>query len=232
MILEICAHTFESALAAQEAGGHQIELCENLSVGGITPSRGLIDRVMEALEIPIHVLIRPRNGDFCYSEMELKTMLRDIEYCKSIGASGIVCGALTSKFEVDKHATQMLLSASKGMEFTFHRAFDQTLDPQQAFEILMHLGVTRLLSSGQQQTAVAGMPLLKWLLNHSEEKIQIMPGGGISAKNALQFQAAGFRMIHTSATKKKKKTGNDLFNQQIVGHSDPEEIRRILFALS
>ena len=124
MTLEVCAHSFESALAAQKAGAHRIELCNELSLGGITPSYGLLEKVMSELTIPVFVLIRPRSGNFAYSPAEVTIMLKDIALCKEMGVQGIVCGALTEDHHIDEIITQALVEASRGMEFTFHRAFD------------------------------------------------------------------------------------------------------------
>ncbi|WP_432412447.1 copper homeostasis protein CutC [Rasiella sp. SM2506] len=202
MLLEICANSFESAFAAQEAGADRIELCTELSVGGLTPSFGLLEKVLVELTIPIHVLIRPRSGNFTYTEAELDIMLRDIETCKELGCDGIVSGALTSELEIDLEVTKLLNETSGSMEFTFHRAFDWVKNPEQALEQLIALDIPRLLSSGQKSSALEGILLLKALQNKANGHIQVMPGGGINVNNCLQFKQAGFYMIHCSATDK------------------------------
>lgn len=217
MILEICANSFESAKAAQDAGADRIELCTELSVGGLTPSFGLLEKVLTELTIPVHVLIRPRSGNFTYTETELDVMLRDIETCKEFGCDGIVSGALTQEHAIDTIATKELIAATATMEFTFHRAFDWCAEPILAFKQLQHLGITRLLSSGQQTTALNGMSLLQKLLNDSDQTIQIMPGGGITAANCLSFKEAGFKMIHFSAARKTQ----TLITQPKVGMHNP-----------
>ena len=234
MITEICANSFESAIAAQEGGANRIELCDDLSVGGLTPSRDLIRKVIQELNIPVHVLIRPGGGDFVYSKDEFEIMLKDIDFCKRIGCSGIVSGALTQENTIDKKVTQQLIAASEGMDFTFHRAFDLVKNPLEAIETVMQLGITRLLSSGQQNKAIDGIELLKKLKSLSEEKLQIMPGSGINSENALAFKKAGFEMIHFSATKKAKEAYNEsgLFENKVIGISDRNEIERIIKILS
>lgn len=202
MILEICANSFESALAAQQAGADRVELCTELAVGGLTPSFGLLEKVLVELTIPVHVLIRPRSGNFTYSEAEVDIMLRDIETCKELGCDGVVSGALENNFKIDIEITQQLREASGAMEFTFHRAFDWCPEPQLAIDLLQKNGVTRILSSGQQPTAFKGIKLLKELNDLANGQIQIMPGGGVTLDNCLQFKKAGFEMLHLSATKK------------------------------
>lgn len=202
MLLEICANSFESALAAQQAGADRIELCTELSVGGLTPSFGLLEKVLVELTIPVHVLIRPRSGNFTYSETELDIMLRDIETCKEIGCDGIISGALTKELEVDLEVTKLLKACSGSLEFTFHRAFDWVRNPFEALEQLKTMNVTRLLSSGQEPSAIKGIELLKKLQDSAGETLQVMPGGGINTSNCQQFKKAGFAMLHCSATRK------------------------------
>jgi len=234
MIIEICANSYESAKAAQEGGANRIELCTDLSVGGLTPSRKLIRKVIAELNIPVHVLIRPRGGNFVYSEEEIEAMLDAIAFCKKLGCSGIVSGVLTSENTIDEKATRQLIAASEGMEFTFHRAFDVVKDPSEAIETVVQLGATRLLSSGQQNKAIDGIEMLKQLKSLSEGKLQIMPGSGINSENALGFKKAGFKMIHFSATKKDKGASNEagLFEKKVIGTSDRNEIERIIKLLS
>ncbi len=175
MILEICANSFESAKAAALAGANRIELCTELSVGGLTPSFGLIEKVKQELDIPAHVLIRPRSGNFTYSENEMDVMLRDIAVCIELGCSGIVTGALTGEQEIDTALTERLKLAATDLEFTFHRAFDWCSKPLVAFEQLKQLGVQRLLSSGQQSSAYEGIELLWQLKEVSDEPYKLCP---------------------------------------------------------
>jgi copper homeostasis protein len=234
MIIEICANSFESAKAAQDGGANRIELCSDLSVGGLTPSRDSIQKVVGDLNIPVHVLIRPRGGNFVYLKEEIELMLDDIVFCKKAGCSGIVSGALTLENTIDEKVTRQLIAASEGMEFTFHRAFDVVKDPSEAIESIMQLGVTRLLSSGQQHKAIEGIEMLKQLKSLSEGKLQIMPGSGINVENALAFKEVGFEAIHFSATKKTSvsKTDSGFFAKDVIGTSDQREIERIIKIVS
>ncbi|MAZ73202.1 MAG: copper homeostasis protein CutC [Flavobacteriaceae bacterium] len=236
MILEICANSFESALAAQEAGAHRIELCTELSVGGLTPSFGLLEKVLVELTIPVHVLIRPRSGNFSYTETELDVMLRDIETCKELGCDGIVSGALTKDLTLDLEITKLLKETSGNMEFTFHRAFDWVQDPLEALEQLIALKVTRILTSGQKTSAIEGIALLNKLKDKAGNAIQIMPGGGIHAGNCIQFKEAGFKTLHFSATKKVQTLEKQprismhnslLFKEGIVATSSVKKIKEI-----
>lgn len=233
MILEICANSFESALVAQQGGADRIELCVDLSVGGLSPSHDLIEKVISELNIPVHVLIRPRAGDFIYTVPEIDLMLNDISYCKNVGCAGIVSGVLTSEKEIDRESTEKLIIASKGMEFTFHRAYDLVVDPKRSLESLIELGVTRLLSSGQQPKAVEGIELLKELKFLSEKQLEIMPGSGINNENALLFKEAGFESLHTSAIKRDHEQSSDsFFDTGVEGISDVNMIKEIIRILS
>ena len=238
MQLEICAHSFKSALAAQQSGAHRIELCSELSLGGITPSHGLIEKVCGELQIPVHVLIRPRSGDFRYHANEIAVMLQDIAFAKAQGAAGIVSGVLDSNFQIDKTQTARLIAASKGLEFTFHRAFDWTPQPLESIKTLLELGVHRLLSSGQQPTALQGLACLKQCLDLAQGHMSIMPGGGVRPVMIQDFVEAGFTDIHASASTSHPGAKHPLpmhdFTYVSAGlqtESDPEIIAQFLEAL-
>ena len=188
MIFEVCASSFESAKNAQIAGAQRIELCSELGVGGITPSYGLITKVMEELSILNCVLIRPRSGDFTYSDEEFDIMLRDIKFCKELDCEGVVTGVLHKDGEIDIERTKRLMEAAGSMDFIYHRAFDCTPNPEKAIEELKKLGVKRILSSGQKKTAIEGLPLLKKLNKIADGKISIMAGGGISPESITFLQ--------------------------------------------
>ena len=240
MKVEICANSYASAKAAQDAGADRIELCTELSVGGLTPSLGLIEKVIIELDIPVHVLIRPRSSNFTYSEEDFDVMLRDIAFCGEIGCAGIVSGVLDHHLEIDIKRTGQLIEACKGMEFTFHRAFDWVQDPIEEIQKLMDLKVGRLLSSGLKPTAMEGISLLKQLKDLSEGKIEIMPGGGVNIENAITFKQAGFKSIHLSATSKKQTLVNKpavsmhspaFFEDGVVVTSNKETIQNIIQVL-
>lgn len=193
MKLEICANSYESALIAQEAGAHRIELCANLEIGGTTPSYATIALVKERLHIPAYVLIRPRAGDFLYSEAEYDCMAKDIELCKQLGCEGVVIGLLQADGRVDTKRTTALVKLANPMGVTFHRAFDCCQDPLQALEDIIATGCERILSSGQQTSALAGADLLQELVKLANDQINIMPGAGINSTNIEKL------ILHTKA---------------------------------
>ncbi len=200
MLLEICASSHQSAFNAQRAGAHRIELCTELGLGGLTPSYGLLRRVLADISIPVHVLIRPRSGDFTYSEEELAVMKEDIKICKELGATGIVTGVLNADLTIDIEKTKELLELARPLSFTFHRAFDWTADPFESLEILVKIGVDRILSSGQRKSAPLGIDLLKKLQEQAKNRLGILPGGGINLNNINRFKELGFFAVHTSAS--------------------------------
>jgi len=201
MIVEICANSYQSAKNAEKAGADRIELCSELSVGGITPSYGLIKQVVKNINIPINVLIRPRSGDFTYSNDEFEVMKQDILFCKEQGCNGIVSGILFNDGSVDLLRTKELIELAKPFSFTFHRAFDWVENPLNTIEKLVQIGVQRVLTSGQQTSAIKGIELLKNLQNICGDKLIILPGSGINSSNVSSFKKAGFKEVHFSATK-------------------------------
>ena len=235
MKLEICANSFQSALNAQIAGADRIELCTELALGGITPSHGLIEKVVSELDSEVYILIRPRSGNFTYTDEEFDVMKRDIEFCKRIGCQGIVSGILMKDNSIDIKRTEQLLKLSSPLDFTFHRAFDLIPNAVEGLQQLMDIGVPRILSSGQQPSAEQGLPLLKKLLQLSQSKISIMPGAGISANNAHLFKEAGFREIHCSASSVMKNdyapklpmSSRQAFDESGTTVSDIEKIKKI-----
>jgi len=240
MKLEICTSSYLSANNAQAAGAHRIELCSELSVGGITPSYGLLKQVVDTLSIPINVLIRPRSGNFTYSEAEFDIMKQDIQLCKDLGCSAIVSGVLHADNTIDIERTGELIELSKPLTFTFHRAFDWTANAKEAIGQLIDLGAHSVLTSGQNSSAVKGLPLLKELKGIASDKIKILPGGGINANNAGLFKSAGFNEIHASASSIKQVNDqpkipmNSLkfFDETIEAFSDVDQIKSILNTIS
>jgi len=187
MELEICAANLQSAIAAQGAGAHRIELCSGLEAGGLTPSAGLIKMARQSLNIPIHVLIRPREGHFYYSDAEIDMMCEDIRLCHSMGVAGVVIGALKPNGTLDLEALKCLQSAAEGLDVTCHRAFDFTADPFEALDHLIAMGFKRVLSSGQAATAYEGRYLLQQLVEYAEGQIMVMPGAGINIDNLAEI---------------------------------------------
>ena len=232
MIVEICANSFESAMAAQSGGADRIELCTQLAVGGLTPSHHLIKKVMSELSIPIHVLIRPRKGNFCYSKEELNIMKNDIEFCKYLGCSGVVSGVLESDLTIDLFATKQLVEAANGLDFTFHRAFDCVKDPLVSLENLIDLKIKRVLSSGLKPSAIEGISLLSDMNKIANQQIEIMPGSGINLGNVLRFKNKEFTSIHLSATQQPEKESASFFEGGSEGVSDEKTIRKIMSLVS
>jgi copper homeostasis protein len=183
LTVEICVGDLESALAAEQGGADRIELCDNLSVGGTTPSAGTIAVACRRLKIPVHVLIRPRAGDFIPSQPELDAMRFDIDTARSLGASGVVFGLLRPNATIDEECTAELIALARPMTVTFHKAFDQTPNLEQALDSLIALGVDRVLTSGGITTAVEGIDTLKRLVERSHGRIKILVGGRLSADN-------------------------------------------------
>jgi copper homeostasis protein len=201
MIIEICANNFQSALNAQEAGADRIELCSELAVGGITPNYGLLKKVSE-LKIPVHVLIRPRSGDFMYSDSEFEVMKQNIALCKQLNCSGVVSGVLNKDLSVDMLRTKALIDFASPMTFTFHRAFDWTPNPIATAKKLAQIGVVRILTSGQAVSAIEGLPMLIQLRKTFNGII--LAAGGINLNNVSKFKSHGFEEIHLSLTVHKK----------------------------
>lgn len=198
-ILEVAANSVASALAAEAGGAARVELCSALELGGLTPSHAAIATAVERLRIPVHVLIRPRAGDFVFDDPECDVMQRDIEICKSLGCAGVVIGVLTIDGNVDVPRCRRLMDAARGMSVTFHRAFDFANDPGRALEAVIALGCERLLTSGQAADALTGAPLIRKLIEQARGRITIMPGGGIDAHNiAAIARATGAREFHAS----------------------------------
>lgn len=212
--LEVCCADIESVWAAKEGGAHRIELCEALELDGLTPSEELI-RQSIATGMPVQVLIRVREGNFVYSPEEVETMAASIRLAKELGAHGVVIGALTPEGQVDKPAIARMMEEAEGMSVTFHRAFDVCRDPLQALEDIIALGCHRLLTSGQQHSAFAGIPLLRQLTTQAAGRIIIMPGAGVNPQNAMHILTeTGATEIHGSLRRN--------------GHTDARMVRDVV----
>lgn len=220
-ILEICAGSVESAIAARDGGAQRIELCAALEVGGVTPSAGLIAEARKIEGLILNVIIRPRGGDFLYNDYEVACMEEDIRTCKRLGADGVVIGALTADGNIDIATCKRLIDAAEGMSITFHRAFDMCCDAHKALEELISLGCNRVLTSGQAPTAEAGITLLKKLVVQANERIIIMPGCGVNSNNAARILSeTGTYEIHASA---RKNVGSGmLFRHSGVSMGNPD----------
>ena len=196
MIIEVCAESYEYAVKAEKAGADRIELCKDLHLDGLTPDYESAKRTIDTLDIPVFILIRPREGDFIYSNEEFDLMKQDILKFKEMGCKGIVSGVLNSDNSIDNKRTKELVELSKPLDFTFHRAFDVVSNPLKEIENLIQLGVERVLTSGQKDKAIEGLELLKRLKNKSNNEIIVMPGSGITKLNYTKFD--GFNEIHGS----------------------------------
>ena len=182
MTIERCCTNCIQAREALEAGTDRIELCEQLEIGGTTPSEENIRAVL-AVGLPVNVLVRPRGGDFVWSEEEIGKMLQSINLCKSLGCNGVVIGALDKEGNVDTPTMQRLIESARPMEITFHRAFDDCADPLEAFEEIINLGCERLLTSGHAMSAPEGAGLIRELVRRSEGRIIVMAGSGVRQEN-------------------------------------------------
>jgi copper homeostasis protein len=202
ILVEACVDSVVSAESAVAGGAERLELCGGLVEGGITPSAGMIAQVWERVDVAIHVLIRPRGGDFLYDEDELRVMLDDIAVAGQSGVEGVVIGALTADGRIDEQVTRRLMDAARPMAVTFHRAFDLARDPDEALDVLMALGVERVLTSGQAATAEAGIPLIRAMVQQSAGRIVILAGGGIDEGNAARIiYDTGVREIHVRGSR-------------------------------
>ena len=196
MIIEVCAESYEYAIKAEKAGADRIELCKDLHLDGLTPDYESAKRTIDSLNIPVFILIRPREGDFIYSNEEFELMKSDIVKFKEIGCKGIVSGILNTDNSINIKRTKELVELSRPLEFTFHRAFDIVSDPLNEIENLIEIGVNRVLTSGQKDKARDGLELLEKLKNISNNRIIVIPGCGISNTNFKKFNS--FNEIHGS----------------------------------
>jgi copper homeostasis protein len=197
--VEICVETRESALRAQEGGAHRVELCTERACGGLTPSAEEIAGACRELDIPVHVLIRPRDGDFVYSDHEFEQGRAEIRAAKSLGASGIVLGGLRADGTIDRDHVEALVALSRPLCVTFHKAFDETPDTFEALDVLIAIGIERVLTAGHAATARNGVETLAALVVHACGKIVVMAGGGITEADLSCLAAAGIHEIHAGS---------------------------------
>lgn len=221
-LLEVCAATRPSLLAAIAAGAERVELCEDLAVGGVTPSADLIREAVATESLRVHVLIRCRAGSFVYTSEEVALMTEQIRQAKALGADGVVIGALTPEGDINLSACRQWVAAAEGMSITFHRAFDRCRHPQEALEEIIRLGCHRLLTSGQADTAYEGRALIADLVRQAAGRLLILPGAGVNPSNAAAIlSATGATELHSSA---RSTTSHP--------HSDPTTISLILSAIA
>lgn len=230
--LEICAFNLTSALAAQETGADRIEFCAGPEEGGTTPSAGAIRTARENLRIPLYPIIRPRGGDFLYSDEEFRSMIRDIEYCKQVGCNGVVFGILCPDGSVDKARSARLVEIAYPLGVTFHRAFDWCSNPFEAMETIIGIGCERILTSGQRPGALEGAELIDQLVREADDRIVIMPGSGVRSANIVELaEKTGASEFHTSA-RVLKASAMSFVNAAMKESQDsvmvdPDEVRKI-----
>ncbi|RDC64793.1 copper homeostasis protein CutC [Adhaeribacter pallidiroseus] len=188
LLLEICTDSVASCQEAEKGGAARVELCANLFEGGTTPTAGCLKIARQQVSIPIHVLLRPRGGDFCYSAEEFAVMQHDLDVIKSLGADGVVLGVLQPDGNIDLERTATLIEQARPLQITFHRAFDMVADPFRALEQLIELGVERILTSGQEKSALEGSELIAQLIQKAAGRIITMPGGGITDRNIARLK--------------------------------------------
>jgi copper homeostasis protein len=239
MTIEVVVYNIESALRAQEGGADRIELCDNPSEGGTTPSFGIIEAVRQNVSMDVYVMIRPRGGDFLYSNYEFHSMKRDISQCQKISVDGIVFGILTEDGRIDKKRCKELIDKARPLKVTCHRAFDMTRDPFEALEDCIEVGFDRILTAGQQAHASKGAELIGRLIQKANGRIAIMPGSGVNENTVEEIiRKSGAKEIHFSATASRE-SGMKFRNQQIAGMGsdegseftlrtvDPERVKKI-----
>ncbi len=222
---EICANSVESCLAAQEGGANRVELCAGIPEGGTTPSYGEIKVARRLLtNTKLHVIIRPRSGDFLYSALEMERMEEDIRMCRELGADGVVFGCLKADGTVDMEQNRRLMECAKGMSVTFHRAFDRTTDPFQALEDIISLGCDRILTSGQQPKAIEGTTLLAELQEKAAGRITLLAGSGVTEENIRSiYDATGIHEYHFSARISVKSKMMNIGSAVYMGAKDADE---------
>lgn len=239
MLLEVCTNSIGSALEACAGGAQRVELCHDLENGGTTPSAAFIQIAAERLKpkgMDVFVLIRPRAGDFIYTEVEFEVIQRDVLFCKENKVDGVVIGFLTPDGKIDLVKTAKLVELARPMQVTFHRAFDFTSDPFEAMEQLIGLGIQRILTSGGKSTALEGGALIQPLIEKADNRLIIMPGGGINSGNILQIAAlTKAREFHLSAKKRMQLPvpGHDIQNlESSYWQTDREEVAKVVGLLN
>ena len=229
--IEICCDSINSLKKSVNLGVSRIELCSELSVGGLTPSFGFIKEALKySKNIPIRVLIRPRAGDFDYNNFEIEIMKNDINEVKKLGVEGLVLGMVDNKGELPVSKIRDIVDSANGLSMTFHRAFDLLKNPKIQIENIIEFGFDTILSSGKKEKAIDGLIYLNELKKYANNKIYVMPGAGINHKNAAKFIQNGFNWIHMSAKRKKdlnKKKGNTFLDQEIC-ELDENILKRVM----
>lgn len=242
MVLEICVDSVESAVAAELGGAHRVELCSALAEGGLTPSAGLIRAVRSRIKIGVHVMIRPRSGDFFYSDDDIAAMKEDIAQAAESGADGVVFGLLDVNADVDVERTAELVELARPMEVTFHRAIDMARDTEDALEEVIRAGADRVLTSGAEPTAMQGRHRIREMVGAANGRLKVMAGGGVRAENvreiadssgALEFHSSLRRAVRSPIKHQRRKihlgnSGVDDYSRSVVRASDVRTLRKAL----
>ena len=203
-LLECCANSVQSAINGEKGGANRIELCADLELGGLTPKKNDILKANAEINIPIYVLIRPKEGDFVYSDDELIKMIEDIQFCKTVGCEGVVIGALHKNGSINTEQTRQMVKAAKPMHVTFHRAFDEGNDLVKNLEDVIACGCDTLFTAGQENNVNLGFDNLKRLVSISSGRINILAGSGVNHTNVEDLYKIGIRNFHLSGSKKNK----------------------------
>jgi copper homeostasis protein len=212
VLVEICAGDVMSAVAAEAGGADRVELCDNLASGGTTPSAGAIALACRQVSIPVHVLVRPRGGDFVYAPLEIAVMCHDIEVAKALGAAGVVVGVLTADGTIDREQMAILTELARPLSLTFHKAFDQARDQKTALGILMELGIDRVLTSGGQATALEGVETLARLGEIARGRLAVMAGGRLDALSLPRvIRQAKVNEVHVGSAVSEMNPGGTAF---------------------
>lgn len=235
--LEICSFDLLSALIAQEAGAQRIELCAGPAEGGTTPGPGLIRVAREKIHIDVYPIIRPRGGDFLYTDEEFDIMMKEVAYCKEVGCNGVVIGLLNADGTIDKSRTARLVDLAYPLGVTFHRAFDWAVNPFEAMEDIISVGCERILTSGQHPTAPEGADLINELVRQADDRIIIMPGSGVRADNIIALaEKTDASEFHTSARTKAPSqmefVNTSMKDDMSAVRADREEIVKIIRLLA
>ena len=224
---ELCAETLQACEAAQLGGADRIELCAGLGEGGISPSRGFLKTALSSVEIPVHVLIRPRSGGFVFTEAEFRAMCVDVEDAIGLGAAGLVVGLLTAEGNIDSQRLARLVELASGLPVTFHRAFDRTRDLKQSLESVIQLGCSRVLTSGGMPTVTEGRASLEGMCAHAAGRIRVTAGGGVSLSNAASLLEIRGLDLHASLCVATGEYGGDPLWAPSRGTVNPDDVRRM-----
>ncbi len=243
IMVEVVVDTVQSAVAAERGGAGRVELCASLVEGGITPSGGMIAEVRARVDLPVYVMVRPRGGDFLYSESEFAVMRRDIATAQELGADGVVFGLLRPDGTVDAERTTRLVEEARPLDVTFHRAIDVSRDALEAVDDLARIGVDRVLTSGQARTALAGTRTIVRMIERAAGRLVILPGGRISETNAARIvELTGAREIHVRAAQQVRSEmkhrnrqltfrAQPLASDYVAEYTDAHRIRKIVKAI-